>query len=441
MKINALILSVFLLLSGASFAVTNQNANSVLKRITFPYAPFVFASPYTNGQNDFNLSNLITNWGGETNTNLTILKHRQIENNEIALKNLAPQDHPVIELSGYVEGEASVGRNIINKNVSDINLSGVELDTLAEISQWTTAYVVLKYDDSAPSTGYRASNSNVYVDKAFLTVGDLNKFPVYASIGQMYVPFGEYSNYMITDPITKTIGRTKERAILLGFSAFGLSASAYTMAGETFIHNPNRINNWGANLEYKLKANDNFAFNIGVSYIQNIADSEGMQETDTPYGSFGFEGFGYGHEQLQRKIPAADSYVGLTLMNHVNLIGEYLTTLRNFSKKDLSFNGKGAKVQAMNAELAYNQKILGKSSFIAVGYGKSWQALGLNVPENMITATIGASLWKYTSEKIEFRHDINYKNGNTASGGGSFSLGPIGPHVNNTITFQMDFYF
>ena len=50
MKINALILSVFLLLSGASFAVTNQNANSVLKRITFPYAPFVFASPYTNGQ-------------------------------------------------------------------------------------------------------------------------------------------------------------------------------------------------------------------------------------------------------------------------------------------------------------------------------------------------------------------------------------------------------
>ena len=71
----------------------------------------------------------------------------------------------------------------------------------------------------------------------------------------------------------------------------------------------------------------------------------------------------------------------------------------------------------------------------------SWQALGLNVPENMITATIGASLWKYTSEKIEFRHDINYKNGNTASGGGSFSLGPIGPHVNNTITFQMDFYF
>ena len=175
--------------------------------------------PHTpTDKNDFNLSNLITNWGGETNTNLTILKHRQIENNEIALKNLAPQDHPVIELSGYVEGEASVGRNIINKNVSDINLSGVELDTLAEISQWTTAYVVLKYDDSAPSTGYRASNSNVYVDKAFLTVGDLNKFPVYASIGQMYVPFGEYSNYMITDPITKTIGRTKERAILLGFS-------------------------------------------------------------------------------------------------------------------------------------------------------------------------------------------------------------------------------
>ena len=60
------------------------------------------------------------------------------------------------------------------------------------MSSWANGLFVLAYDDSAPSTGSCVTNARVYLSRGFLTIGNLDAFPMYFTIGQMYVPFGRY---------------------------------------------------------------------------------------------------------------------------------------------------------------------------------------------------------------------------------------------------------
>jgi len=108
----------------------------------------------------------------------------------------------------------------------------------------------------------------------------------------------------------------------------------------------------------------------------------------------------------------------------------------------LRFNNKGAKISALNTELAFTFNVCSKPSTIAIGYGRTWQVLGLSLPEQTFTGVIGVSLFRDTIEKIEFRHDCNYSANDTAGGGGSLPLPPAGSHRDsNTAMLQVDFYF
>jgi hypothetical protein len=401
------------------------------------YAPLVHASPYTGQNPAYDASDLVTNFPS-INQDWALLQQSQKRQNLLTAQGISPYTRPLIELSGYVEGGALWQDHYNTPNgpsKTDIDLTGAELDLAAEVNKWAVGFMAFTYDNSPTVTGARIPNSNVHIDRAFATIGNLNETPVYFTIGQYYVPFGAYDNFMITDTLVKTVAKTKERALEMGFVKSGIYASLYGMRGESYTGEHSNINNGGANLGYQY-SQDKLSMNIGASYIANMADAGGMQSTGNDEG---FPGFDYAHfERLHNYVQGGDVHLNIGY-DPIQLVAEYVSTLQSFSPCDLSFNGEGARIQAFDAQAQYKFNVGTHPSFIAAGYGHTWEALGLNVPEQSANVAIGSSLWKDTILKLEYRHDTNYSYHDTASGKGLNT--PVEWQERNLVIAHLDVYF
>jgi len=419
----------------------------------------VITSPYLHPNVAYDGGDLIVNYSSIYKDANVLHQRQNFEQAMKALGYVRPKEGTLLELSGEVEGQMWSQRGYGGHNANDINLTDAELDFQALMNPWITAFGNFVYDDSPPESGARTFNSNVIVDNAFLTLGNLNITKWRATIGQVYIPFGSYDSFLLSDPIDKTLFRTKGRPIQIAYGVPGtpgFSGSTYVFRGDTrtgdIIPDPNmnygvdpdrdrndHINQWGLDGNYDFDIGKLHA-DFGASYINNVADADGMQAT--AYGSDGFEGFGesHGDQVLKHRVPGADVRGQLSI-SQVSLIGEYTTSLQDFNQGNLTYNDHGAKPSAYHVEGVYSFNVLhNKPATFALGYDHSYEALGLNVPEQRIAATINIAFWRNTLASLELRHDINYDSDDTATGNLSPVIVPDG-HTANAITAQFDVYF
>lgn len=421
--------------SGATDAAAT--APSILPfDVYVPGRSFVSTGPYIGLPYSYSGSNLIVN-SPSVNTDVQLLDTRKKITSHLneTVGNLSSDERPHLLLSGVVEGQAYLEKSN-GVSDSDINLTNVSLDAiLFGPSSWILGFVEMSYNSSpTPAGTFRVSNSNVYVNKAFVTLGNFSESPFYGSFGQFYVPFGTYSSVMVSDPFTKLIARTKARAALVGFQQQDANAfygSVYTFRGDTSPHN-NRINNGGLNLGYKFNAGS-ISGNVGGGVIANLADSVGMQSSgfDTSTGS----------ERIQHRVPAYDLRGTLSISESIDLIGEFISASKRFSMQDMAFNSHGAKPWAVNLEAAYSFPILdNKPSTIGLGVSRTSQALALGLPETRYSAVFNTSLLKQTLQSVEFRRDHLYGSSQTASVSGVPVASGNGIY-DNVLTVQFDYYF
>lgn len=409
----------------------------------------VVTSPYLGVRSKFNASDLIVNIP-VVNEDLRLMTQVQKARDVYCQYGLTPPDHPVVDISGETQITAFEQQPYTGTNNSDINLTDAEMDIDAILNPWVLAFMTFNYDNTPPAIGPRVTNSRVYMDRGFVTIGNLNRFPIYASMGQLYVPFGAYSTSMISTPLTQILGRIRARAFVLGFDQSGtyngLNASIYAFKGDSSTSQDNsppaQINNYGANIDYTVNEAA-WSGGLGVSYVANITDSQGMQETGGD--SSGFNGFGGNNpavntEVLVHKVPAYDLHGNLGV-GDFSLVAEYLSTVGGFNAQDLTLNGNGARPAAFNSELGYNFKMFAHPSAFVVGYGQSWDALALQLPQRRYVAVLNTSFWRDTVEGLEFRHDINYGSNDTATGQQvAVATSGLG-HTSNTLSAQISAFF
>ena len=433
-------------------AATNS-ASPAIQRMWEHYVT-VTTVPFSGKQLAYNGSDLLYNVSS-MNEDLTLLKQKQD-----VLSLLAQNGHtinrPVIQVSGGVEGElySSKAFNAASANgatTSGLALSTGELDFNAMASSWATAFMALDYSGSPVSQGNRNPNGTIYLARGFVTIGNLDKSPVYFTIGQMYSPFGRYSSSMVSTPETQSLMEIRTPTAILGYSAHNLALSVYTYEGSDTAGSDSMFEQGGVNATYKLMFGDQRSFDIGAGWVSNIADSQGMQGTGYATNLNGanyFGGFGSstGSNNLVHTVDGADVNATLAL-GPVTMLAEYISALRSFAPTDLSFNGAGAKPAATHAEIDYLLPFLAKKYGTTLGtsFDHTSQSLAMNLEQDKYAVFLNTSIWRETIESIEYNYQTDYSkttiaNGSTVGSPTNANIVGTGKGV-NTVLLQLGVYF
>ncbi|HEV2613389.1 MAG TPA: LbtU family siderophore porin [Gammaproteobacteria bacterium] len=409
-----------------------------------PLPTFLSGTPVTIGSylgshtsfSPFDLAVTYTNYM----ENLHILQVRQDIFNDYKKNNVAEPTGPILMLSGKVEGQGIYATTYNSAHTSKIDLTGAELDLIPIINKWAGGFVSLRYDNNPAPNMPLTNNSRVRLDQGYLTFGNLNRSPVYLTLGQFYVPFGNYSSLMITSPMTDSVFQTRARAVELAYQHpcnQGPYAQVFAFNGDANANNNNNIKNFGGNVGFGYSKGSAWNIDTSVGAITDVSDSIGMQQTFLPMG---FAGFSAGNnENLVRQVPGVAAHFNFGI-GQFGMFDEYVTATSAFAPQDLMYNGYGAKPSALNLEGFYNFHVMSKPSAIVASYGQTWQALAVGAPQYRYNVSFLTSVWRNTLQQIEFRHDINYSTSDISGGRGSVPTASTGGSA-NTVTLLLGIYF
>ena len=285
-----------------------------------------------------------------------------------------------ISLGGHIEVEAEYIREKESgesrTDESDISLAEVELEIDIDFVKHVSGHIVLLWEPG----------ETLDVEEAFIRLDGEDVMPFYLQAGKMFVPFGNYETFFITDPNTLELGETLEAAAVVGYASdlFELSFGIYN--GDT---KGRHLNSYAASAVYTLPedAVAGLGLTTGVSWISNIADSEFLSdEADA---------------DLRKKVPAASAFAVVTLNDRWTLLAEYLTALNNF---DAEYFGdeedSRLKPKAWNVELGY---ALTDDLHLAAKY-EGGDNLGGLLPKRQFGVAASYDLFKYTTLSLEYLH-------------------------------------
>jgi len=355
-----------------------------------------------------------------------------------------PLHRPLVQVSGSLAGQFySSGAFTPNSSggnaTSGFALSTAEIDFNAIASRWATGFMALDFNGSPVSTGNRNPTGTIYLQRGFLTIGNLDAFPLYFTMGEMYSPFGAYTNSMVSTPMTQSMMEIRTPTAILGFSKGGYFASFYGYSGSQTSGGDNTVKQCGADTGFKTTFHGTDSFSVGAGWVSNIADSQGMQSTGYSTTNGQFAGFGVGSatNALVHTVGGADAN-GSLVVGPVTLIGEYMTATQSFAQTDLSFNNAGASPSAEHAEIDYLFPYFAKKYGAALGvsYDHTAQALALNLEQNKYAVYLNANIWRETIESVEYNYQTDYAAGTTSRGEGATA--PIVGTGKGVNTFLMD---
>lgn len=417
----------------------------LLNAARYTHGLSVVSSPFLGDYDAASNAALIVNFPSQ-NTDMHFLEQRQRMESHAIQKGEPLPNSPLIDISGAIAGQFVYNKDYAKKNNhhTDFKLSRAEIDVLAEVNPWVTGAVIFGFDDNPPHLfNTSVDNSRFKIDRAFITAGNLNKTPVYMTVGQVFVPFGNFSTARISDPLTKVLGQTKARAVTVGFDHnHKLYGSIYGFKGDSFVNNDHNINQGGVNIGYKTNFIGGLITDFGVGYILNIADSNLMHN---------FNGFPcnqdanhHGHkwfQHLERRVPAFNAHASLNV-KPVTILTEYVGATKKFHEHDMSFNHNGAEPKAMSVEGVYHFDIANNSMNFGIGYDQTWDSLALGLPKESYIAFLSTAFWKYTTQSLEYKHNVNYHYGDIASAKHEHThVSHENSRTNNTLTMEFGVYF
>lgn len=132
-----------------------------------------------------------------------------------ALSTVGSKINESVALGGslqVVAGAAEKFQGGQSENVLEI--SNADLDFEIQLNDWSLASVIFQYN---------ATRDLAELDRAFLTIGDTQRFPPFLTAGRIVVPFGTSTGnpvadfLTIVDPLTIELFEQRENALLFGF--------------------------------------------------------------------------------------------------------------------------------------------------------------------------------------------------------------------------------
>jgi len=227
-----------------------------------------------------------------------------------------------VSLSGSIYGEYRwmKHRDITDSeadSTSDLYLRKIELGTLASLTDWAEASVVLNSEWIGDDINQ--GDEKVTVDEATLTLKD-EDFPLYLVVGKRTQPFGVFENHLITDPLTQDAYETKKPGVTVGVEApMGLDVSLTVYKGEEQM---NHLFESGLFEDTLLRAGDKASDDVS-SFILSVSVTP-IKDNLTIFGSYLSEpGWGRRNETVNGGFSFAPSF-----FEGFRLDAEYMKALK-----------------------------------------------------------------------------------------------------------------
>jgi len=277
--------------------------------------------------------------------------------------------------------------NQIGKDVSEAVIHSFQLSFTATINRWITSYAELLYNPEQSFGSGTITNLNrnqIQLRKAFVVFGNLNKSPFYGAVGKMDAPFGQMGtvNPFTNSTMWHAFGGLGYGA-QIGYNKGGLHAKIMLAQGGAQFRAlhvpvgdatavPSKLNNFVADLNYKLVISDKVNLKAGASYKKGGAYCQGF-----PVFHF---------TPCEENNPEYTVYGTLDVNNRLNVMASFAKT---FDEWEGTFNPtpplnvfEASKVSSLSLGVKYDLNKVGKikhtlsgefSNFIAGPNGAPWE--------------------------------------------------------------------
>jgi hypothetical protein len=299
-----------------------------------------------------------------------------------------------ISLSGLIEVEAGYEDYDYDdpaeddEDSSDLVLATVELGIDVDFIKHVSGHVLLLWeeDDTEP----------LDVDEAFIRLDGEDVLPLYLQAGKMYVPFGNFESHFISDPNTLELGETRESAAVVGYAndlfdlSFGVFNGDIDEEGKD-----DHIDSFVAGAVFTLpeEAVPGLALSAGVSWISNIADSDGLSEAiEEAADEAGVDAV------IDDKVDGMAAFLIATLNERWTLIAEYVGALDEFESDDIGVEGLEPKTWNFELGCAVTDDLT-----VAAKY-EGGDDLGDLLPDEQYGIVGSYGLFKYTTLSLEYLH-------------------------------------
>ena len=381
-RITALFFAVFILLSTlpalANENGSNQQLSAEMQRLIEQKVDELLAQRLAAIQTD----------GPHSIAKPTVSKGEQHQMVEDVVQSLT--------LSGVIEVEANHTKDFDGNSSSGLELATVELAIDAKAHPWVQGHALFLYEEG--------DDDDVVIDEAFITIGNSEETPFYLSAGRMYVPFGNFATFMISDPLTLEMAETQETAVQVGYGSENWHSALYAFNGDTSEgddDDSSTIEQYGAHVGYSF-AEQSWNVAVDTSYISSLFDSDLLaEEFDTAATGDYIPGFGV---------------QGVLGIGNFTLIGEYIAAL-----EDLDIDGDKINPYTFNLEGAIVVELMGHETAFALAWQGSEDLVGI-LPEQRFMASVGISLFEDTALTLEYAYDQDYDEHDGGSDDNSKSL-------------------
>lgn len=311
-----------------------------------------------------------------------------------------------ITISGAVEAEAGftitdyLDSATDDVDESDIVLSTVELGVDAEIHKHVSGHILFLYEEDE-------NDDNIAIDEGFITIYGKDIVPLYLNAGKLYLPFGNFESHMITDPVTLDLGETSQSAVQVGFANDWIDASVAIYNGDVDESGEdNDIGSYAAGVQFSFPEDTvaNVGLSAGISYISNIADTDGMEglvEPTPPDDTL----------EIKDNVAGLGAFISLFFMEKVFLEAEYISAMDKFNAGELTYNPtQEVEPSAWNLELAFAPT---DNLEVAARYAQTDDFIGgiddEVLPETQYGLTVAYGVFDSTTLALEYLKD-EYEN-------------------------------
>lgn len=359
-----------------------------------------------------------------------------------------------IQLAGGINFDTNWGAlgdndHYMGENNTRFSLNDAYVDFTGNVNDWVHAFIELSYNnvtdeglnssEFAPLGESYAVYSAAYslneldLQQGVITVGNLDRFPVFLRVGKQFFDYGRYQIHPIMESMTQTMTETLQTGVEVGFIApwmnFGFHGSAFTfqnpivrneghiaavVAGTADADLDNTKLNYGAQIGFG-QIGDQFGWDVGVGYMYDITGVNDVAYAVTKFnGTYDIDETG----AYDDRVGALNAY-GMINSGPFSLTARYATALQHFDEIDLTdpdddgdvdTDIHGAKPWTADVTAGYMFNYYNMNQNIYLGYQVSGEASNLLLPRSRWQFGYGVDLMKNTNLTLEYDHDNAYDN-------------------------------